>query len=267
MNKKAIVDKIFTINNLSFHCTFVGNPHNPVLVFLHGHPMPHKPADTFDFTNVLLEFAKHYYVIAPEHIGTMRSDPSPKPITIDERTTILHKLLIKLGIKNATISAQSFGGGIASSFALKYPSKVKRLILIDSSTTYQLRKHIWLFRLLYEIYNIAISLPFPITLKRNLIYFSTFRNRLSLVEIKNFLNQIHPKAYITTDIDYSKINAHTLLVWGNRDQLTPLKYAHRLNTEIKNSKLILVDGGHTILYQKPEYVIDKIISALVNDDL
>lgn len=263
-NSEIIQDKRTTIGSLSFYYKLVGNSQKPPLVFLHGTPMPHRPADSIDFTDVLLELAKHFYVIAPEHIGTMRSSPSFKPITMNERAKILNELLDKLEIKNAVISGQSFGGAVALSFAAAYPSKVKTLILIDSSTTYQIRKYAWLIRLIYWLYRTIVSLPLPITLKRNLMYFSSFKNKLSLSEITNYLNQIHPEAYSTFDIDYSKIKSRTLLVWGNRDRLTPLKYAHKLNNEIKDSKLILVEGGHIILYQKPHYVIQEIIKSLNN---
>ena len=78
------------------------------------------------------------------------------------------------------------------------------------------------------------------------------------------MNKINEEAYSTFNVDYSRIETHTLLIWENRDRLTPLRYAHKLNNEIKDSKLILVEGGHTILYQKPEAVIKEIIRNLNN---
>lgn len=259
-----IQDKRTTIDGLSFYYKLVGDSQNPPLVFLHGHPMPHVPADSIDFTNVLLEFAKYFYVIAPEHIGTMRSGPASRPITMNDRARIICKLLDELGIRKAIISAQSFGAVVAASFALSYPNKIKRLILIDASTTYQIKKYTWLISLRYWTYKTLISLPVPLRLKRKLIYFSSFRKNLNLSDIREYLNQIHPAVYETFNLEYFKIKTPTLLIWGKNDRLTPLKYALKLKNVITNSKLVLVEGGHTTLYQEPHNVINEIVRNLNN---
>ena len=263
-DSQIIQDKKVTIDGLSFYYRLVGNYQKPPLVFLHGHPMPSRPADSIDFTNVLLEFSKYFYVIAPEHIGTMRSTPAPKSMTMNDRARIVCQLLERLGIQKTIMSGQSFGGLVAASFAVAYPDKIKRLILIDSSTTYQIKKYTWLLRLRYWIYKIMIALPLLIRLKRQLIYFSSYSKSLNLFEIREYLTQIHPGVYDSSGLEYSDIKTPTLLIWGKSDRLTPLKYALKLKKEIINSKLVFVEGGHTILYQKPHDVINEIVRNLNN---
>ncbi len=266
MNNRSllVLDKRITISGLTFYYKLVGDIKNPPLVFLHGHPMPHVPAVTIDFTNVLLEFAKYFYVIAPEQIGTMRSSPALKPITMKDRAKIVYKLLDKLEIQEAIVAGQSYGGRVATSFALAYPSKVIELILIDSTTTYQTIKYFWLLRLRFWIYKTVITLPLPLSIKRKLFYFSSYSKNLNLSEMRNYLTQVHPDDYDSVGLEYSDIKAPTLLIWGKSDRITPLKYAFKLKKDIPNSILILVDGGHTVLYEKPHVVIKEIMRNLNN---
>ena len=44
--------------------------------------------------------------------------------------------------------------------------------------------------------------------------------------------------------DASKISIPTLLVWGKKDKDTPLYMGKTFNKLIKNSKLIILNGGH-----------------------
>ena len=44
--------------------------------------------------------------------------------------------------------------------------------------------------------------------------------------------------------------------------LTPIWGAYEMKRKIPSSKLVIVEGGHTVLYQKPEYVIGKVVNVL-----
>lgn len=48
-----------------------------------------------------------------------------------------------------------------------------------------------------------------------------------------------------------KMTVKTLIVWGNEDKETPLYMAKRLNRLIKNSRLLLLDGGHFSFLDSP----------------
>lgn len=52
-------------------------------------------------------------------------------------------------------------------------------------------------------------------------------------------------------------------IWGKRDTIvTPLKRAEEIHQEVKDSQLLLVDGGHTVLYQKPNEVVKLIVNSI-----
>ena len=44
--------------------------------------------------------------------------------------------------------------------------------------------------------------------------------------------------------EFSKINADTLLIWGERDDATPVYMGKIFESKIKNSGLVVLNGGH-----------------------
>lgn len=64
-------------------------------------------------------------------------------------------------------------------------------------------------------------------------------------------------------LNYGDISVPFLLVWGNRDTWnTPIQRAREIHQEVSGSELIVVPGTHTVLYQRPQEVVDLIVSKL-----
>ncbi|WP_260288940.1 alpha/beta fold hydrolase [Peribacillus aracenensis] len=96
-----------------------GNGH-PVVLLTGG-------ADVRNWTFVAPLLAKHYKVIAFDGRGTGKS---PSPIEDVNHVEDLSSLLDHLEINQTTLIGHSMGGQIATEFALKYPEKVSKLILL-----------------------------------------------------------------------------------------------------------------------------------------
>jgi pimeloyl-ACP methyl ester carboxylesterase len=59
--------------------------------------------------------------------------------------------------------------------------------------------------------------------------------------------------------ELSHVKQETLIVWGDKDKMVPLKYAHIFKKEINNSKLeIIKDAGHSPHLECPEILAGKI---------
>ena len=60
--------------------------------------------------------------------------------------------------------------------------------------------------------------------------------------------------------DLRVIGKPTLIIWGEKDQQIPVRYANRLHREIPNSQLVTVpDAGHLILFDAPGAVADALV--------
>ena len=65
------------------------------------------------------------------------------------------------------------------------------------------------------------------------------------------------KNIVNTDLKcYVKnIKSEVLLIWGNKDNDTPIKIAKYLNKHIKNSALIILDAHHYIYLEHPHLIL------------
>lgn len=98
------------------------------IVMVHGNP-----GWSFEFRNIVKEMFKTNRCIVPDHIGFGLSD---KPYEWDylpqDHASNLEKLLNSLELENITLVVNDWGGPIGLSYALKYPEKIKKIIVMNS---------------------------------------------------------------------------------------------------------------------------------------
>ncbi|MDH5834679.1 alpha/beta fold hydrolase [Luteimonas kalidii] len=76
--------------------------------------------------------AAGYRVIAPDQVGFCKSDkPVRYQYSFAQLAANTHALLASLGIERATIVGHSMGGMLAARFALQYPARTQRLVLVN----------------------------------------------------------------------------------------------------------------------------------------
>ncbi|HEX3723331.1 MAG TPA: alpha/beta fold hydrolase [Nitrolancea sp.] len=78
-------------------------------------------------------FTPHYRVITMDNRDAGESDPEPAAYAVTDMAADVVALLDHLGIKRATILGHSMGGYIALQFAVNYPERLDRLILVGTS--------------------------------------------------------------------------------------------------------------------------------------
>lgn len=259
-------NRTIKIKNLTVYYRTVGNSENPPLVLLNGWGA--KVRGFFpNSEKVIKEFARNnFYVISPEHSGLMRSE-TPKTVWgPKEYKEYLEEFVEKLGIKNFVLVGQSFGGAIATAYAAEYPEKVKTLVLVnaglarDKASRFVFRPFIWiryLSRVLRSKYFPAISKRILIWLALGIPWSNTEQESF---EARAIMDEIFCRWSLPNV--YSKISIRTILVWGNNDVLFPLSLAKEVAKELPNAELYTLAGGHSVLYMKPQKVIDLIISKL-----
>ncbi|RDW19667.1 alpha/beta fold hydrolase [Oceanobacillus chungangensis] len=122
-----------------------GNGHPVVLIHSGG-------ADLRLWTFLAPLLSKHYNVITFDGRGACKS---PSPLKHANYVEDVRKLMDYLELKQATIIGHSMGGQIATDFALNYPERVSKLVLIAPALTgYSYSKE-------FENYHIKISEAAP----------------------------------------------------------------------------------------------------------
>lgn len=146
----------------------------------------------------------------------------------------------------------SFGGRVSINFAIRYPDKVKGLILV-SSAGIRNRK---ISRLI--LFKKLSFLPGGSFLKK--IYYRFIIKRTDYLKADPVMKKTLSRV-VEEDLFYvlSRIKVKTLIIWGEKDNTTPIAQGYLMKEKIKDSKLeILENVGHTPYLENPELLAKKI---------
>ncbi len=208
-------------------------------------------------------------VLVPDIPGFKKETELLNPWILDDYVKWLEEFLDSKHIDNDFfLLGHSFGGRISIKFAKKHPKKIKGLILVASAgiKNNSLTKKILLFGALLVRKLRIEDAPFLKGAKAFLRkFFYTF-----ILRKTDYLNtsgalQETIKNVLEEDLTplLKDIKNSTLLIWGDKDKLTPLFHGKKMHFEIKNSKLKILRGvGHTPYLECPKLLI-KIIKEYV----
>lgn len=177
--------------------------------------------------------------------------PEPnRPYSVGDYAGEVLSVLEKEGVKKAIIVGHSFGGRVALEIAGKFPDAVNGLVLVDSAGLKPRRKPSYYVKIL--LHKFLKKLGF-----RGLQGSRDYR-------VLSFIMKETFKKVVSYDQTYllEHINTPTLILWGKNDKETPLYMANKLEKKIKDSKLILLEGGHYAYVEDLANFV-KILSAFV----
>jgi len=207
-----------------------------------------------------------YKVICPDFPGFGKTEIPKIPWSLNDFVEWLKEFTEKLNLEEFFLLGHSFGGRVAIKFSISYPEKVKKLILVSSAGIRQewgLKEKV-IFQI-SKIGNAIFSKNHFLRFKdgaRNLFY------RIARIKdysrVKGIMKETMKKI-VEEDLllELSKIQNETLIIWGEKDKIIPLKYAFLFKEKIKNSKLeILLKIGHSPHLEDPEKLAEVLISNL-----
>jgi 2-hydroxy-6-oxonona-2,4-dienedioate hydrolase len=249
--------------------------------------IPHKPNDDDNFL-ILLHgigasaerwmlvapaLSKHFRVIVPDIIGFGYSDKPTVEYTIDFFMDFLGGFLENLHIRTPNIIGSSLGGYLAAEFAIRFNTRVKKLILaapagMMRSSTNVLDQYI--MAALYPTYENALRAFMDMAFDPSVVTEKTVRDFVNRMRLPNA-----KYAFMSTLLGMRdgpklpdrlpKILAPTLLIWGDKDSMIPLQYSTEY-TKIPGSNLIVInDCGHTPYVENPDVFNQAILKFLVKN--
>jgi 3-oxoadipate enol-lactonase len=114
------------VNGQRLHYTDSGGD-KPVVIFSHGFLM-----DLTMFDHQVEEFRNDYRCIAWDERGFGQTEFDGKPFTYWDSADDCIGLLTHLGVEHAVLAGMSQGGFLSLRAALRYPDRVRGLVLIDT---------------------------------------------------------------------------------------------------------------------------------------
>lgn len=218
----------------------------------------------------LTQLSNHFTVYAPDLPGFGHSQPIGDDFHVSEFVDFIEGFTNNLGLKRFHLVGHSLGGGIALHFALKFPHKIGRLVLVSSmflgkeialwarvlsspaflrfigAANIAIFKAVgWLARLLYAPFEFAI--PF------SRVQMSIGKTIMTLQgQTIILLNRL------------SELIMPTLLVWGARDGIVPARHAYAAAEEIPDCQLHVFEGGGHSVYKQRVQEFSQLLAGFLN---
>lgn len=163
------------------------------------------------------------------------------------------------GQEKVILLGHSNGGRIAMNFALIYPEKIEKLILIDSAGICHDELRVKLKRKVFGTIAKTGRRILKNNLGKNFLYFLAGENDYKDADEnmkKTMVNLLASDKILKAE----NISIPTIIFWGEKDRITPLSDGEILNKKIVKSKLLIVNGArHSPQFTHPQKLA-KIIS-------
>ena len=260
---------------MDVHFRDEGNPNDSIPVLLiHG-----MSSSLHTFDSVTVDLKKNHRVISLDMPAFGLTGPNPEnTYSLDYYAQFLEEFRKKLNIEKWSLAGNSLGGAIAWNYAVDFPNRVHRLVLIDAAG--------------YPKLNEKGSLGFKIAstpIINNLMLYVTPR---SLVR-ESLLSIYHDPKIVTDEqverfhdvairagnraavlsifksgfkADYLKIKrvaAPTLILWGDKDKLIDVENVQSFKKDIKNSQSVIFPNvGHVPMEEVPHLVSREMLEFL-----
>ena len=185
-------------------------------------------------------------LIALDLPGFGESEPPPAAWDVDAYQRFMVDFLDELGVERAHLVGHSHGGRVSIALAAAHPERVGRLLLIDSAGLRPKRG--WRYRRRVAVAKLGrvvarVGGPPGRRLQERVRRRVASRDYLEASEAMRGTF----RAVVAADLSdrMPRIGAPTLLVWGARDDDTPLWMAHRMEELIPDAGLVVLEGaGH-----------------------
>ena len=244
----------------------------PVVGLIHG------IASTSDsWREVMPRLAERYTVIAPDMLGHGRSAKPRGDYSLGAYASGLRDLIAVLGYERGTVVGHSLGGGVAMQFAYQFPEYTERLVLVSSGglgrevnpvlraatlpgseLVIPLLAKGWVSGAIESVSRAAGRLG--IQLGHDLAEFAEGIDSLddpgareAFIHTARHTFGLSGQRISAMDRLYLAQQMPTLIVWGTRDYVIPVKHGRAAHEQVEGSVYIEMEGaGHWPMLDDPD---------------
>jgi pimeloyl-ACP methyl ester carboxylesterase len=231
------------------------------LLYLHG-------AGMFWWMPVHDLLARSFHVYLPVHPGFGHSQGGEEIEVIEDLVFHYTALLDALGIPKISLIGLSLGGWIAAELALRRPDRIERVVLVDAAglrvagaptaeffmaTPSQLRGLLFAQPDSDLAQSLIPDVPPPERLEMAL------RSREAAARL--LWNPHFAQRKLRSRLH--RIQAPTLVVWGQGDGLIPLAHGQAFAAGLPNARLVVLEGcAHLPPFEQPESFVATVLPFL-----
>jgi len=244
------------------------------------------PAGAFSWQDIISQLAGlKRAVYAIDMLGYGQSDhPWPADTSVWGHADVLSYLLRDLKLTNIILVGHGLGGGVAQTLATRlYREQTAALVLIDTFCYQHTFAEDWPLPEMEKrrdfdapkqtevedmIRDLRETMPKAVvnTKAFNSVindYIEPWNSELGKEVLFQHIRLLIPYYLNAVSTDLQVTGKPTLIIWADKDEQTPLKYAERLHREIPNSELVIVpNAGHLILFDAPDAVSKALVDFI-----
>ncbi|XVE97775.1 hypothetical protein REPUB_Repub03eG0047800 [Reevesia pubescens] len=218
----------------------------PALVLLHGFG----PSAIWQWRRQVQFLTPYFHVYVPDLVFFGNSTTKSKERSEVFQGVSIGKLMEKLQVKNYHVMGTSYGGFVAYNVAKMYPDKVEKVVIASSGVNMRKADNMALVKRA-NLENIEeIMLPETATQLRTLtrlavskrfnmipdFFWNDLVNQLYSENRKEKMELLRGLTLVQDDdtVKLAPLQQDVLIVWGDQDQIFPLKMAHELKELLGN---------------------------------
>ena len=272
--------KFISINGMSVHYRDEGKTSDSIpIVLLHG-----TGASLHTWDGWVNALENDHRVIRMDLPAYGLTGPNPTGDYSQEfYATFVNDFLSKIGVTKCIIAGSSLGGSIAWNFALKYPEKASKMILVDAGGYATKSKSV---PIAFQLAGFpVIKNLFKYVTPRSIVQKSVenvFADKSKVTEelvnryFELSLREGNRKAFIDRmsafrnkgiesekSVKIKTLTMPTLIIWGDKDFLIPLDVAEKFHADLPNDTLVIFKNlGHTPMEEDAETTVEAVKSFL-----
>jgi pimeloyl-ACP methyl ester carboxylesterase len=271
--KKWPIASVARYVNTSFGQTIVrisGPKNGPSLVLLPGDTV-----NSLDWIPLIKDLSKNYCTYALDQIfdngRSVYTRPIKKP---EDYVQWLDEFFTELDLDHVNLIGYSYGGWIASLYALSYPERLNKMILLSPASA--LRPRIWLLIrtiLQYVIHTHYMAKKYVYWMYADAVSKNEETKRFvdemiteEILARKSFKKRKFVNPIVLSDKDWKALKVPTLFLTGENEVIysaeKAIQHLNDLNPDIKTA--IASDAGHDLPIVKPEWVTTEVLKFLKN---
>jgi pimeloyl-ACP methyl ester carboxylesterase len=251
----------------------------PVLLLMHG-----VTDSSQTWAPVTPWLSRHFTLVAPDLLGHGDSATPRGDYSLGAHATGVRDLLTALGHSRVTIVGHSLGGGIAMQFAYQFPERCERLVLVSSGG---LGREVHLLLRAAALPGADYVLPFLASrqvlrlgrgvgavlgrvrlrpggdvdaLARGIASLDNAGSRQAFLHTIRAVIEPTGQRVHAGDRLYLAAALPTLIVWGERDSIIPLRHGREAHAAMPGSRFVVFEGaGHMPHADDPERFAEILI--------
>ncbi len=265
----------------------------PLLVLVHG-----ITSSSESWAGVMPWLSERFTVLAPDLPGHGFSDKPRGDYSLGAYASGIRDLLLTLGHERATFVGHSLGGGVAMQLAYQFPERCERLALVSSGGLGQevhpllraaaLPGSEWVLPVIAgpKLRDAGAAVggllgrlglrPGPDVAEFARGYASLADREAREAFVHTLRSVIDPSGQRVSARDrlYLAAEVPTLIAWGERDRIIPVRHGHAAHEQMPGSRLeVFPDAGHFPHHDDPhrfvkaiEYFMDSTEPARLDPD-